>query len=62
MKVKDVMHSGLSWVESGAKLNEIAQIMQTEDIGAVPVGKNDRLIGMLTARGLACAAFWGSAT
>ena len=56
MKVKDVMHSGVSWVEPDTKLNAIAEIMQSEDIGAVPVGENDRLIGMVTDRDMACRA------
>ncbi|MCP4318504.1 MAG: CBS domain-containing protein [Hyphomicrobiales bacterium] len=56
MKVKDVMHSGVSWVEPDTKLKEIAQIMQNEDIGAVPVGENDRLIGMVTDRDITCRA------
>ena len=56
MKVKEVMHSGVSWVEPDTKLNAIAEIMQSEDIGAVPVGENDRLIGMVTDRDMACRA------
>lgn len=28
--------------------------MRDEDIGAIPVGENDRLIGMVTDRDLAC--------
>ncbi|MEX3007252.1 CBS domain-containing protein [Hoeflea sp. TYP-13] len=54
MKVKDVMHSGVSWVEPDTKLSAVAQIMQTEDIGAVPIGESDRLIGMVTDRDIAC--------
>ncbi len=54
MKVKDVMHAGVSWVTPDTKLDAIAQIMQSEDIGAVPVGENDRLIGMVTDRDITC--------
>ncbi len=54
MKVKDVMHTGVSWVKPDCTLNAIAQIMEKEDIGAVPVGKNDRLIGMVTDRDIIC--------
>jgi CBS domain-containing protein len=56
MKVKEVMHTGVSWVEPDAKLTEVAKIMRSEDIGAVPVGEDDRLIGMITDRDIACRA------
>ena len=56
MKVKEVMHTGVSWVEPDAKLAEIAKIMRSEDIGAVPVGEKDRLVGMVTDRDIACRA------
>jgi CBS domain-containing protein len=54
MKVKDVMHKGVSWVQPDASLTAIAKIMKTEDIGAVPVGENDRLVGMVTDRDIIC--------
>ncbi len=54
MKVKDVMHSGVSWVKPDTKLKAIAKIMKKEDIGAIPVGENDRLIGMVTDRDITC--------
>lgn len=59
MKVKDVMHSGVSWVEPDTKLSAIAEKMQAEDIGAVPVGENDRLIGMVTDRDITCRGLTG---
>ncbi|HEX2795341.1 MAG TPA: CBS domain-containing protein [Croceicoccus sp.] len=53
MKVKDAMHSGASWIEPGTTLREIAARMDDEDIGALPVGEDDKLIGMVTDRDLA---------
>jgi len=50
MKVKDVMHRGVEWVEPETPITEIARKMLNEDIGAVPVGENDRLVGMVTDR------------
>ena len=50
MKVKDVMHCGVAWVEPQTPIVEIARKMRDEDIGAVPVGENDRLVGMVTDR------------
>ena len=57
MKVSEVMHSGVNWVTPNAKLAEIAKIMSENDIGAVPVGDNDRLVGMLTDRDIAIRSF-----
>lgn len=59
MKVKDVMHRGVAWVEPGTTLAEIARKMRDEDIGAVPVGENDRLVGMVTDRDIVCRGLAG---
>lgn len=56
MKVKDAMHNGVTWVEPGTSLQEAAKLMRDEDVGALPVGENDRLIGMITDRDIACRA------
>ena len=50
MKVRDVMHEGATWVEPNTSIGELARIMRDEDIGAIPIGENDRLIGMVTDR------------
>lgn len=55
-KVAEIMHSGVEWVSPDTKLAEVAKIMRDKDIGAVPVGKNDRLVGMITDRDLAVRA------
>jgi CBS domain-containing protein len=54
MKVKDVMHQGAEWVEPNTALADIAKKMRDLDIGAIPIGENDRLIGMVTDRDIAC--------
>ncbi len=54
MKVKDVMHRGATWVGPETPLTEIAKMMRDEDIGAVPIGEDDRLIGMVTDRDIVC--------
>jgi CBS domain-containing protein len=56
MKVKDAMHQGAEWVEPQTPIDEIARKMRDLDIGAIPVGENDRLIGMVTDRDIACRA------
>ena len=50
MKVRDVMHKQAVWITPEAQLPDIAAKMRGEDIGALPVGENDRLIGMVTDR------------
>jgi len=56
MKVKEIMHSNVTWVAPDTTLSKIAKKMRDEDIGAVPVGENDRLIGMVTDRDITCRA------
>ena len=60
MKVKDIMHSGVAWVGPETPLAEIAQKMRDEDIGAVPIGENDRLVGMVTDRDIVCRGVAGT--
>ena len=59
MKVKDAMHKGVEWRKPSTPVRELASIMAAEDIGAIPIGENDRLIGMVTDRDIALRAFQG---
>jgi CBS domain-containing protein len=54
MKVREVMHKGVEWVAPDTPIAELARLMRTRDIGAVPIGENDRLIGMVTDRDIVC--------
>src|SRR5579883_1057558 len=54
MKVKNVMHEGVTWVSPETPIMEVATKMKREDIGAIPVGENDRLVGMITDRDIVC--------
>ena len=54
MRVKDVMHKGVDWVSPDTPVTEIAKLMQGHDIGCIPIGENDRLIGMVTDRDIVC--------
>jgi len=54
MKVKDAMHKGVDWVSPDTPITEIAKLMCERDIGAIPIGENDRLIGMVTDRDIVC--------
>jgi len=50
VKVKQAMRRHVNWQPPGASLSDIAKIMKKEDIGAIPIGENDRLVGMVTDR------------
>jgi CBS domain-containing protein len=54
MKVKDAMHKGVDWVGADTTVTEIAKLMREHDIGAIPIGENDKLIGMVTDRDIIC--------
>ena len=56
MKVKDAMHKGAEWVTPETPVADLARKMKDLDIGALPVGENDRLIGMVTDRDITCRA------
>jgi CBS domain-containing protein len=53
MKVRDAMHQGAEWVEVTAPVAVIARKMRDLDVGAIPIGENDRLVGMITDRDVA---------
>lgn len=53
MRVKEAMHEGATWCTPDTPISEVAQILRDEDIGCVPVGENDRLVGMVTDRDIA---------
>lgn len=53
MQIAKIMHAPAEWVEANTPVAEIARRMAAGDIGALPVGRNDRLIGMVTDRDLA---------
>lgn len=56
MKVKDVMHKGTEWVGPKTPVSAVAKKMRELDVGAIPVGENDRLVGMVTDRDITCRA------
>ena len=60
MKVKDAMHKGVEWVSPDTPVIELAKLMCGHDIGAIPIGENDQLIGMVTDRDIVCRGLAGS--
>lgn len=56
MKVSECMTRNVSLADPAMTLREAAQLMARRDAGALPVGENDRLIGMITDRDIAVRA------
>jgi CBS domain-containing protein len=54
MQVKDAMHKGVDWVSPDTPVTELAKLMRDDDVGAIPIGENDRLVGMVTDRDIVC--------
>ena len=54
MKVKEAMHKGVDWVSPNTPVTELAKLMRDHDVGAIPIGENDRLVGMVTDRDIVC--------
>jgi CBS domain-containing protein len=50
MQVSEVMHKGVSTVQIHDSIKKVAALMKREDIGAVPVYKNERPVGFVTDR------------
>jgi CBS domain-containing protein len=56
MKVKEMMHKGIEWVSPETPVTTLAKKMLNQDIGAIPIGENDRLVGMVTDRDITLRA------
>ncbi len=54
MKVKEAMHKGVDWVGPETPITELAKLMREHDIGAIPIGENDQLVGIVTDRDIVC--------
>ena len=59
MQVKDAMHRGTTCVEPSTPVREIAKRMRDDDIGAIPVRTDGKLVGMVTDRDITCRAVAG---
>jgi len=56
MLVHEVMTPEAEWITPDTTLVDAARKMRDKGIGCLPIGENDRLIGMITDRDLACRA------
>jgi CBS domain-containing protein len=48
------MHKGVDWVSPDTPVTELAKLMRDRDVGAIPIGERDRLVGMVTDRDIVC--------
>jgi CBS domain-containing protein len=55
-KVADVMTQRPRAVTPQTPLNEVAQMMESDDVGAVPLVEGDRLVGIVTDRDIVVRA------
>lgn len=49
-QIKQFMSTNVEFIDPNTTLKDAATTMRTKDIGALPIGENDKLIGMLTDR------------
>lgn len=53
MKIADVMTPAVELVDPDMKCRDAARMMRDNNVGGLPVGKDDRLVGMITDRDIA---------
>lgn len=56
MKVREAMTGDVRLTAPDRSIREAAEMMADQDIGALPIGENDRLVGMITDRDIAVRA------
>jgi len=56
MKIAEVMTRDVELTSPDATLQQAAKTMAEDDLGFLPVGENDRMVGMITDRDIAIRA------
>jgi CBS domain-containing protein len=56
MKISEIMTREPELIDPNSSIHDAARRMKNENIGALPIGENDRLIGMVTDRDIAIRA------
>ena len=56
MQVQEIMHKDVQLADPNMTIRDVARRMRAENVGALPVGENDRLIGMVTDRDIVVRA------
>lgn len=55
-QIKDVMSTDFKWMAPDSPISQIAQEMRDRDCGFMPIGENNKLIGMITDRDITIRA------
>jgi CBS domain-containing protein len=56
MRVHEIMTAGAKLVDPSISIRDAARAMRSNNVGALPVGENGRLIGMVTDRDIVVRA------
>ena len=56
MKVRDLMHKGIELASPDTPVATLAKTMREKDVGAIPIGSNGQLLGMVTDRDITIRA------
>jgi CBS domain-containing protein len=56
MKVRDLMHEGIEMMAPDTPVIKLAKKMREKDIGAIPVGDNGKVLGIVTDRDITVRA------
>ena len=56
MQVQEIMTRNVELTSPSTTVRDVARKMRTDNIGALPVGENDRLVGMVTDRDIVTRA------
>lgn len=56
MQVQELMSRSVDIIDPNATIREAARKMRADNVGALPVGENDRLVGMVTDRDITVRA------
>jgi CBS domain-containing protein len=56
MQIREIMTHEVDIADPNMTINAVAKRMRDDNIGALPVGENDRLIGMVTDRDIVMRA------
>ena len=56
MQVHDIMSRKVELTDPNMTIRDVARRMRADSIGALPVGENDRLVGMVTDRDIVVRA------
>ena len=56
MQVSEIMTRSVELIDPNTRVKDAAERMRDDNVGALPVGENDRLVGMVTDRDIAVRA------